>query len=104
MTTDQDEDVSILEEDNLQIYAYLNNVLVHMIDKQETAIFKSNQDFNKNKEQISQYIKYAENWQVASSYVLIWQWHVMFYYYSNDCFSVEISENYASNAHSILTD
>ena len=65
-TTDQDEDVSILEEDNSQIYAYLNNVLVHMIDKQQTAIFKSNQDFNKNKEKISQYIKYAENWQVAS--------------------------------------
>ena len=66
MTTDQDKDVSILEEDNSQIYAYLNNVLVHMIDKQQTAIFKSNQDFNKNKEKISQYIKYAENWQVAS--------------------------------------
>ena len=32
MTRDQDEDVSILEEDNLQIYAYLNNILVHMID------------------------------------------------------------------------
>ena len=66
MTTDLDEDVSILEEDNSQIYAYLDNVLVHMIDKQQTAIFKSNQDFNKNKEKISQYIKYAENWQVAS--------------------------------------
>ena len=65
-TTDQDEDVSILEEDNLQIYAHLNNVLVHMIDNQQTAIFKSNQDFNKNKEKKSQYIKYAENWQVAS--------------------------------------
>ena len=65
-TTDQDEDVSILEEDNSQIYAHLNNVLVHMIDNQQTAIFKSNQDFNKNKEQISQYIKYAENWQVVS--------------------------------------
>ena len=65
-TTDQDEDVSILEEDNLQIYAHLDNVLVHMIDNQQTAIFKSNQDFNKNKEKISQYIKYAENWQVAS--------------------------------------
>ena len=65
-TTDLDEDVSILEEDNSQIYAYLDNVLVHMIDKQQTAIFKSNQDFNKNKEKISQYIKYAENWQVAS--------------------------------------
>ena len=49
MTTDLDEGVSILEEDNLQIYAYLDNVLVHMIDKQQTAIFKSNQDFNKIK-------------------------------------------------------
>ena len=66
MTTDQDEDVSILEEDNSQIYAYLDNILVHMIDKQQTAIIKLNQDFNKNKEKISQYIKYAENWQVAS--------------------------------------
>ena len=65
-TTDQDEDVSILEEDNSQIYAYLNNILVHMIDNQQTAIFKSNQDFNKNKEKISQYMKYAENWQVVS--------------------------------------
>ena len=34
ITTDQDEDVSILEGDNLQIYAYLDNVLVHMIDNQ----------------------------------------------------------------------
>ena len=65
-TTDQDENVSILEEDNLQIYAHLDNVLVHMIDKQQTTIFKSNQDFNKNKEKISQFMKYAENWQVVS--------------------------------------
>ena len=65
-STDNDEDVSILEDDNSQIYAHLNNVLIHMIDNQQTAIFKLNQDFNKNKEKISQYIKYAENWQVAS--------------------------------------
>ena len=65
-TTDQDEDVSILEEDNLQIYVYLNNVLAHMIDNQQTTIFKSNQDFNKNKEKISQCMKYAENWHVVS--------------------------------------
>ena len=65
-TTDNDEDVSILEEDNSQIYAHLDNVLVHMIDNQQAAIFKSKQDFNKNKEKISQYIKYAENWQVMS--------------------------------------
>ena len=65
-TTDNDVDFSILEEDNSQIYAHLNNVLVHMIDNQKAAIFKSKQDFNKNKGKISQYIKYAENWQVAS--------------------------------------
>ena len=60
-TTDNDEDVPILEEYNLQIYAHLDNVLVHMIVNQEEAIFKSKQDFNKNKEKILQYIKYAEN-------------------------------------------
>ena len=43
---DDGEDVSILEEDNPQIYAHLDNVLVHMIDKQEAVIFKSKQDFN----------------------------------------------------------
>ena len=63
---DTDEDISILEGDNSQIYVHLDNVLVHMIDNQEAAIFKSKQDFNQNKEKISQYIKYAENWQVAS--------------------------------------
>ena len=65
-TTDNDEDVFILEEDNSQIYAHLNNVLVHMIDNQQTAIFKSTLDFNKNIKKISQYIKYTENWQVVS--------------------------------------
>ena len=42
---DYDEDISILEEGNPQIYAHLDNVLVHMIDKQEAAIFKSKQNF-----------------------------------------------------------
>ena len=37
-----------------------------MIDKQEAAIYKSKQDFNRNKEKISKYIEYAENWQVIS--------------------------------------
>ena len=63
---DNDEDISILEEDNPQIYAHLNNVLIYMIDKQEAAIFKSKQDFNRNNEKILEYIKYAENWQVIS--------------------------------------
>ena len=63
---DNDEDVSVLEEDNPQIYAHLDNVLIHMIDKQEAAIFKSKQDFNQNKEKILEYIKYVENWQLIS--------------------------------------
>ena len=66
ISEDDDEDVSILEEDDPHIYAHLDNVLVHMIDKQEAAIFKLKQDFNRNKEKISEYIKYAENWQVIS--------------------------------------
>ena len=37
-----------------------------MIDNQQAAIFKLNHNFNKNKEKISQYMKYTENWQVAS--------------------------------------
>ena len=37
-----------------------------MMDNQEAAIFKSKQDFNKNKENILENIKYAENWQVTS--------------------------------------
>ena len=37
-----------------------------MFDKQEAAIFKLKQDFNRNKQRISEYIKYAENWQVMS--------------------------------------
>ena len=57
---DNDDGISILEEDNPQIYAHLDNVLVHMIDKQEAAIFKSKQDFNQNKEKI------LENWQILS--------------------------------------
>ena len=105
-TTDQDKDISILKEDNLQIYAYLDNVLVHMIDKQQTAIFKLNQDFNKNKEKISQYMKYAETWQVASvicSYTAM-ACDVLLAVAINDCFSAEIPENYASDAHSIFAN
>ena len=74
ISIDDDEDISILEEDNSQIYTHLEIVLVHMIDNQQMTIFKSNQNLNKNKEKILQYIKYAENWQVASvmcSYTVI---------------------------------
>ena len=78
-TTNQDEDISILEEDNLQIYAYLNNVLVHMIDNQQTAIL------NRIKISIEIRRKYPNtsntqrSGKLHQSYVLIWRWHVMYY-------------------------
>ena len=63
-----------------------------MIDKQEAAIFKSKQDFNRNKEKISEYIKYAENWQVISvicSYIAMARDVLLIVI--NDCFLLEIS-------------
>ena len=49
-----------------------------MIDKQGAAIFKLKQDFKRNKEKISEYIKYAENWQVILVTCSYTAWHVMY--------------------------
>ena len=46
-----DEDL-ILEEENLEIYGHLENVLVHMIDAQDVAIFKSQKDNVRNKKKL----------------------------------------------------
>ena len=76
-TTDNNEDVSILEEDNSQIYAHLDNVLVYMIDNQEAAIFKSKQDFNK-KRKFCNILNMQKIGKSHQSYVLIQQSHVMY--------------------------
>ena len=60
-----DEDL-ILEEENPEIYAHLENVLVHMINMQDIAIFKSQKDYVRNKQKLSEYICYAQMWQVLS--------------------------------------
>ena len=60
-----DEDL-ILEEENLEIYVHLENVLVHMIDMEDIAIFKSQKDYVRNKQKLSEYIHYAQMWQVLS--------------------------------------
>ena len=60
-----DEDL-ILEEENPEIYAHLENVLVHMIDTQDIAIFKSQEDYVRNKQKLLEYIRYAQMWQVLS--------------------------------------
>ena len=58
-----DEDL-ILKEENPEIYAHLENILVHMIDTQDIAIFKSQKDYIRNKQKLFEYICYAQMWQV----------------------------------------
>ena len=60
-----DEDL-ILKEENPEIYAHLENILVHMIDAQNIAIFKSQKDYARNKQKLLEYIRYAQMWQVLS--------------------------------------
>ena len=78
-TTDNDEDISILEEDNFQIYAHLDNVLVHMIDNQQAAIFKSIKILIKTKRKFCNVLNMQKIGKSRQSYVLIQQWHVMYY-------------------------
>ena len=60
-----DEDL-ILKEENPEIYVHLENVLVHVIDTEDIAIFKSQKDYVRNKQKLLEYICYAQNWQVLS--------------------------------------
>ena len=60
-----DEDL-ILKEENPEIYVHLENILVHMIDTQDIAIFKSQKDYVRNKQKFPEYICYTQNWQVLS--------------------------------------
>ena len=55
-----------LKEEDSMIYTHLEKVLVHMIDEQDAQIFKSHDDYARNKRKFIQYIKYAEIWQSAS--------------------------------------
>ena len=64
----------ILKEENPEIYVHLENILVHMIDAQDIAIFKSQKDYVRNKQKLSEYIHYTQMWQVLLvifSYVAI---------------------------------
>ena len=58
-----DEDL-ILEEENPEISAHLENALVHVIDAQDIAIFKSQKDYIRNKQKLLEYICYVQMWQV----------------------------------------
>ena len=63
---EEDDKDLILEEENSEIYAHLENILVHMIDTQDVAIFTSQKDYVRNKQKLSEYIRYTQMWQVLS--------------------------------------
>ena len=56
----------ILKEEDSMIYTNLENILIHVIDEQDAQIFKSHDDYVRNKRKFTQYLKYAEIWQSAS--------------------------------------
>ena len=92
-----DEDL-ILEEENSEIYVHLENILVHMIDTQDIAIFKSQKDYIRNKQKFSEYICYAQKWQVLSvifSYCSLYMQH--YTCANNDCILYKIPKDNASN-------
>ena len=66
LTPVNDDEDLILKKENPEIYVHLENVLVHMIDTQDIAIFKSQKDYVRNKQKFLEYIRYAQNWQVLS--------------------------------------
>ena len=52
----------ILKEEDSTIYTHLEKVLIHMIDEQDAKVFKSHDDYARNKRKFLQYLKYAEIW------------------------------------------
>ena len=62
---DDDKDL-ILKEENPEIYAHLENVLVQMTEAQDIVIFKSKRDYVRNKQKLSEFLHYVQNWQVLS--------------------------------------
>ena len=70
---DDDEDVSILEEDNLQIYAHLENVLVHMIDNEQTAFSNRIKTLIKIKRKFHNILNMQKIGKLHQSCVLIWR-------------------------------
>ena len=73
-----DEDL-ILEEENPEIYAHLENVLVHMIDTQDIAIFKSQKYYIRNNKNFQNIYIMHKCGKSCWSYSPMWPLHVTLY-------------------------
>ena len=83
-----DEDL-ILKEENPEIYVHLENVLVHMINAQDIAISKSQKDYVRNKQKLSEYVCYAQMWQGLVSHILLCGLYMQLYTcYNTDLFFI----------------
>ena len=60
MSPSEAQESHILKEQDARIFTHLEKVLIHMIDKEDTQIFKSHNDYVQNKRKFLQYLKYAE--------------------------------------------
>ena len=67
---DDDKDV-ILKEENPEIYVYLKKELVHMIDAQNIAIFKSTRDYVQNKQKLLEFYVICTNLASPVSHLLL---------------------------------
>ena len=69
----------ILEEESLEIYVHLENVLLHMIDTQDVAIFKSQKDYIRNKQNFPNIYAMHKHGKSCRSYSPIRPLHVTLY-------------------------
>ena len=69
----------ILKEEVSMIYTHLEKVLIHMIDKQDAQIFKSQDDYTRNKRKFIQYLKYAEYGNLHQLFACMWLFYVTFF-------------------------
>ena len=73
-----DEDL-IPKEENLEIYVHLESVLVHMINTQDIAIFKSQKDYVRNKQNFWNIYVTHKCGKSCWSYSPMWPLHVTLY-------------------------
>ena len=78
LPVNDDEDL-ILKEENPEIYVHLENVLVHMINAQDVAIFKSLKDYVRNKQKLLEYICSHKCGKSCWSYSPMWPLHATLY-------------------------
>ena len=75
---DDDEDF-ILKEETPEIYTHLENVLVHMINAQDIAIFKSQKDYVRNKQNFQNIYIMHKCGKSCRSCSAMWPLHVTSY-------------------------